>query len=139
MNNLDASLGNQSILDESFSNVEGEFSTPLPTPTASGSVSGNTILSKLKKNQVTVNKANIVPKIATPLAIPIDSPIPSSAPVANQEQTPYYGGGGGGVAEEESKREGDAEKMLLGFKAKYVYGIGILGAAAFIYFKFIKK
>ena len=139
MKNLDNSLLGSINLDESISNFEDEMSTPLPAPTASGSVSGNTILSRLTKTQLTVNKAKIVPKIATPTVTPIDSPTPVSTPTSFQESTPYYGGGGGGGAEEETKREGEAEKMLFGFKAKYVYGIGILGAAAFIYFKFIKK
>lgn len=144
MKNLDVSIGNQGILDESFSNALGsllgnDFSQPrvIVKPTTVTKISSNPIPEDSRKVFV---KPTTITRLNEPSGSV--STIPESQ-IPDSTNYPVFSGGGasdtGTSSEDTDKKEGDTEKMLFGFKAKYVYGIGILGAAAFVYFKFIKK
>lgn len=142
MKNLDASLGNKIFLDESISNADGlELDTPLQAPNSSGNVV--TSKSLLAKHMATPRSSVVIaPKSTAVLSEAAKNVI--DAPKTEQSKdsqipTTIYGGGGGYSAEEETKREGESEKMLFGFKAKYVYLAAALAGATFIYLKFIKK
>ncbi len=158
MKHLDASI-NSSVLDESFNSVTGE-ETPVTIgthPTRTTLINSNLysiITSQPKTIQAeptvgiiprSIYVAPVVKPVVNTVANPVVSPVASLG--ANPTQLPVMMGGGSGGAvdspEQSSAEVGDTkkvieDKMILGVKANYVYGLGAIGALVFVYFKFIK-
>lgn len=154
MKNLDTSIANQGILDESFSNVFG-IQTHFPSsdtihssPSLIKTENPTSIISGAKDffkglavTEPTSNSRVITKPTLTTISA-VNKPNPTTESLPTEQFTPTYGGGGGGSGldgEDSVQKESNNEKMLFGFKAKYVYGAAALGLATFVYFKFIKK
>jgi len=143
MKNLDNSITNQNILDDSFSNVVGAVNLSSGTPMRP--TSGNVAVA-VRPLEPKVSAATLVAPsvINAPKETPVsEAPQAQSTPV----QPIIFGGGGGGggypsqesTESEATSREASGEKLIFGVKSQYVYGLAAIGALAFVYFKFIKK
>lgn len=147
MGNLDQSINNQSILDESFSSMDAFDNTTMNAPDSTGNTVSKPRI-PVKYSSLPRASVAIAPKaiavVSEAAKNPIEAPLNTqgnSVAQNTQYATPYFGGGsGGGFSDtEDSKRESESEKMIFGVKAKYVYVSALLLASAFIYLKFIKK
>lgn len=154
MKNLDTSIANQSILDESFSNARGSEEPTMtvsqsptnPSPATTVSLPSGFVLKPIVNTPLVYEgKKSTVGQVVAAMPKTVTQSTASSSSTDNGNQFSLgggYGGGYGGGASESSdddssKKEG-LDKTIFGMKPIIAYVLGA-GALAFVYFKFIKK
>ncbi len=145
MKNLDESL-NTGCLDESFSNIRaGELSESTDSPTTTEPTRPVSYPRSVTPKSLSVATTGVYDLSTTAIvnAVPLVKPVVNSdnsiVATQNQSQFPIMMGGGGSSSEETNKVENSTEeKTIFGVKSTYVYGLGIISALTFVYFKFIK-
>ncbi len=152
MKNLDSSISNKSILDESFNNIDGRVSNdtsvlpdaPVLTDFEKKSLAHAALVKKFSATPSlsAMPTSSTAPHInKTAASVNTVSPIASLVESPSQARTDgvFMGGGGGGASDDsESNKKSSDENKILGMKPILAYGLGA-SILVLAYFKFIKK